>query len=318
MYALHCFHHILHSMHDALRRLDLNLLLLFDALYRHRSVVAAADELSMSPSACSHALARLRSSLSDELFIRYGSGMRPTDLADQLAVRVGDALGMIAEGLGSGLAFEPGVSANTFVFAATDFTALAVLPSLIRGVSDKAPHIHLKVVYSAHRDAMDDLSNGRAHFVFGIADEFSVPDNGVEAIDCYTDDYVVAVRRHHPRIKKQLSLKNYLAERHVAVVPWSDAGSVIDAALAREGVHRDVAVQLPSLMSAPFIVANSDFLITVPRRSVEQLGDFRQLAIHAAPFRTPEYTVKIFFHARFANAPGHRWLRDQMLLASQS
>lgn len=144
------------------------------------------------------------------------------------------------------------------------------------------------------------------------ANEYSAASNGVEALDWYSDDYVVAARRQHPRIRKTLTLAEYLGERHVAVVPWSDAGSVIDAALAEEGTERDVAVQLPSLISALFIVANSDFLLTLPRRTAEQLGNVLLLALDAAPFRTPQCTVKVFFHARHASTPGHRWLRDQL------
>ena len=72
-------------MHEALRRLDMNLLLVFDALVRLGSVAAAAEELAMSPSACSHALTRLRGALSDPLFVRYGSGMQPTARAQAMA-----------------------------------------------------------------------------------------------------------------------------------------------------------------------------------------------------------------------------------------
>jgi hypothetical protein len=88
MHALHFLHPVLHVMHDRLRRIDLNLLLVFDALFRHRSVVSAAEELCLSSSACSHALSRLRSALGDELFVRFGNGMQPTARAEQIRTRV--------------------------------------------------------------------------------------------------------------------------------------------------------------------------------------------------------------------------------------
>ncbi|EPU0255623.1 TPA: LysR family transcriptional regulator [Pseudomonas aeruginosa] len=84
MWVLHSFQCGVNVMHDALRRLDLNLLMVFDALYRHRSVVATATELSLSPSACSHALSRLRSSLMEELFIRADRPVQPRAKADEL------------------------------------------------------------------------------------------------------------------------------------------------------------------------------------------------------------------------------------------
>ena len=72
-------------MHSVLRRLDLNLLLVFEALLRLRTVAAAAEELAMSPSAFSHALARLRTTLADDLFVRIGHIMQPTALAEDMA-----------------------------------------------------------------------------------------------------------------------------------------------------------------------------------------------------------------------------------------
>jgi len=69
----------------------------------------------------------------------------------------------------------------------------------------------------------------------------------------------------HPRIGSDLDLDAYLAERHIVVTPWADEPSIIDAALLREGHRRDVAVLLPSVLAAPFIVARSDYLLSVLR-----------------------------------------------------
>lgn len=315
MHALHFIHIILKNMHESLRRLDLNLLLVFDALHRHRSVVAAADELSMSPSACSHALSRLRSTLADDLFVRIGSIMRPTAQAEDVAEGIADALRILSDKLGGSRHFSPATCRQTFIFAATDFTAFALLPLLIARLESQAPHLRTKVVYSTQRDPWRDLSEGRVHFVLGISDEYSAAYDGIEALDCFSDDYVVAARQDHPRIRDSLSIEQYIAERHVVVVPWSDAGSVIDSALTRLGHMRDVSVQLPSVMAAPFIVANSNLLITLPRRAALQLNRAAPLKVYPAPFDTPRYTLKMFFHVRHSSTPGHDWIRAQMLLA---
>ncbi|MFT4173831.1 MAG: LysR family transcriptional regulator [Rhodocyclaceae bacterium] len=313
MNVLHSFQAYLHTMHSTLRRLDLNLLTVFDALYRCRSVAAAADELAMSPSACSHALARLRNALSDELFVRYGNAMQPTAQADQMAGAIGDALRQLADGLGQAGPFIAARSTQSFVLTASDFTAFAFLPGFIARIAAQAPHVRINVLNARHRDSLDDLAAGRAHFVLGIADEFSGPYEGIEVLDGLTDDYVIACRQGHDRIGATLSLDQYLAERHVAVMPWSDAGSVIDAALARHGWQRDVAVRLPSLLAAPFIVAHSPYLITLPRRVAVPLSQAAPLVLHEAPFETPRYTLKILFHARHAGSPAHRWMREQMM-----
>lgn len=301
-------------MHDKLRRIDLNLLVVFDALYRHRTVVAASDELALSPSAFSHALNRLRNALSDELFVRYGAGMQPTAKADQIADGVRDALRSLTATLAATGPFKPSTSAMTFVFGATDFTAFALLPRLAAILERAAPRLRIKVVYSTHGDSADDLATGRIHFAVG----FSEPgngDRGLESLECFTDEYVVVARKHHPRLGHTLSLEQYLAERHVVVTPWSNEGSVIDAALLKAGHRRDTAIHLPSLMAAPFVVAGSDLIITMPRRIAEEYAPLLKLRLYPTPFEAPRYALKIAYHRRHADAPGHAWMREQILLA---
>lgn len=219
----------------------------------------------MSPSACSHALSRLRQALSDELFVRYGSAMQPTVQAEQLVGSVSEALRILSSGLGASGPFTPATSKQTFTFAASDITSLAVLPKLTARLEQLAPHLQLRVISSSHRDSLDDLASGRAQFVLGFADDYSGSYEGVEALEGFSDDYVVVASSAHPDIGSTLSLEEYLKSQHVVVVPWSDAGSVIDAALARQGLGRDVAVQVPGLAVAPLLVDNSRLLLTLPR-----------------------------------------------------
>ncbi|MDF3935167.1 LysR family transcriptional regulator, partial [Pseudomonas citronellolis] len=247
-------------MHSILRRLDLNLLLVFDALFRLRSVTAAADELAMSPSACSHALARLREALADELFVRAGNAMQPTAQAAQMADGVAEALRLLAERLSGAAPFVPAGSSQTFIFAATDYTAYALLPALVARLERVAPQLRIRMLYATQQESLDELREGRVHFALGVSHGPAAAQEGIEGLDLLSDAYVVIARQGHPRIGAELTLADYLGERHIAVLPWNDASSVIDAALARQGLQRDVAVQLPSLMAAPFIVARSDHL----------------------------------------------------------
>ena len=191
-------------MHEALRRLDMNLLLVFDALVRLGSVAAAAEELAMSPSACSHALTRLRGALSDPLFVRYGSGMQPTARAQGMAPVIGQALQALGGSLEGARPFAPGDSTQAFVFAATDYTAYAVLPALAARLRTLAPRLRVRAVYSTRQDSFDDLAAGRAHFALGFNEGQAALPEGVQARDGFTDDYVVVARRDHPEIRGSL------------------------------------------------------------------------------------------------------------------
>ena len=299
-------------MHSALRRLDLNLLLVFEALHRQRSVTAAAEELSLSASALSHALARLRFALHDELFLRAGSGMKPTPRAEELAEGIAQALQLLSERIGDASTFDPATSDQTVVFAATDFTTYALLPSVVAAVEQCAPGMGLRVIASQGRDVLADWREG-AHFVLGFSDELSPPQAEVERLEARADDYVVVARRGHPRLGKKLSLKSYLAERHVAVRPWRNEASVMDTALAQQGLRRSVAVELPSVMAAPFIISGTDHLITLPRQAARQLAESAQVQLYEAPFPTPRYTPTVYYQKRHSHLAWHRWMRGQIL-----
>lgn len=313
MHEVHLVHPIMNCMHRNLRLLDLNLLLVFDALLRHRSVTAAADELAISPSALSHALARLRASLADELFVRIGNTMQPTAYAERMAEPVSMALETLSRGLSQASGFNPASSDRTFVFATTDYTAFAVLPRFIACMQEAAPTLRFRIVYSRGRASAEELAAGRIDFALGYEEDPMEPVPGIESFDWLTDDYVVIAGRDHPSIQGTLTLEQYLAARHVVVTPWNEASGYIDKVLDRQGLRRDVAVQLPSVLAAPFIIAGSSLIMTVPRYAAQTLQVSAPISIYSAPFAIPRYTLKVYSHIKHGRTAAHAWLREQLL-----
>src|ERR1700757_1786703 len=106
------------------RQLDLNLLVVFDAVVQARNATRAAEKLNMSQPAVSHALARLRAALDDELFVRTPDGMEPTPQAEHLAPSVRQALAELAAALGNRATFEPRTAARSFAIAVNNYAAL--------------------------------------------------------------------------------------------------------------------------------------------------------------------------------------------------
>ncbi|MGQ8918111.1 LysR substrate-binding domain-containing protein [Pseudomonas lundensis] len=208
--------------------------------------------------------------------------------------------------------FIPSKSQQVFTFAASDVTALAVLPGLVARLEAQAPHLQLRVHSTLYRDSMDDLASGRAQFVLGFSDEYSGPYEGVEVLEGATEDYVVVGCSAHAGPDSALSLEHYLSARHVVVMPWTDAGSVIDVALAQQSLKRNVALQVHSMAVAPLLVAGSKLLLTIPRPVAAQLCRDERFVTYEMPFSSPRYTIKVLFHARFASSPGHRWIREQI------
>jgi DNA-binding transcriptional LysR family regulator len=298
-------------MHSILRRLDLNLLPVFDALLRLRSVSAAANELAMSASALSHALARLRLALGDELFVRQGNRMRPTVRAEQMAAPVRAALKALADSLGEGARFDPASSERSFVLSATDYTAFAILPGLIARLQNSAPRLHIRVLYAGEKVSIDDLAAGRIDFALGYGAASDALPEGVEEVDCFSDDYVVVTGRGHFAGDGALSMAAYLAARHVVITPWNETRGVVDHVLDGLGLRRTVALHLPSVLAAPFIIADSALMLTMPRRAAETLSRATPITLHRAPFAIPSYTVKVYCLSKAMRTPAHTWMRQQ-------
>ena len=303
---------MMNILHSDLRRLDLNLLLVFDALLRRRSVSAAADELAMSPSALSHALARLRAALGDDLFVRIGHAMQPTAYAERLASAVSAALETLSQGLAEAGGFQPERSERAFVIAVTDYTAFAVMPRLLARLQLAAPSVRFKLVHSRGRESAEDLAAGRIDFALGYVEDIAEPAAGIESFDWLEDRYVAIASRGHPGIRDRLSLAQYLAARHVVVTPWDETRGGIDRALERQGLRRDVALQLPSVLAAPFIIAETEWIMTLPRLAARTLSQAAAIVLHDAPFDIPCYTLKVYSHARHGRSAAHDWLRAQL------
>lgn len=201
------------------------------------------------------------------------------------------------------------------MFAATDYTAFAVLPAFLARIQHVAPRLRIRVVHSDRKISVDELAAGRIDFALGYHEESAADAPGIEDFDWFSDDYVVIASAAHPDIRRRLTLDQYLTARHVVVTPWNESRGVVDHVLDRLGLARQVAVQLPTVLAAPFVIAESALLMTVPNRAAQALRHAAPIRIFPAPFEIPRYTVKVYSHAKHARTDAHRWIRTQLLEA---
>ena len=267
---------------------------------------------SISPSALSHALSRLRSALNDELFIRQGSNMQPTARASGIAPGISSALNALSGSLRSADEFHPQTSNQTFRFAVTDYTAAVFFPALITELQRAAPGISVRTVYSTAYDSFEDLSSGKVDFAVGFQTPGAMQQRNIDVIECFRDDYVVAVSSRHPRIQNGLTLEEFLAEGHVVVNPWNETRGVVDRELAKMNIHRRTVVELPSLLSAPAIVASSELIITLPERAITTLFTSEALTCFPVPFTVPPYILNVYFHSGRCTASGQEWMKNRI------
>lgn len=295
-------------MHPALRRIDLNLLLVFDAIYRHRSVRMAAEELIISTSALSHALSRLRIALNDPLFYREGHRMCPSVYATQLAPAIRSALTFLNQQLLPQPEFSPSVSTDCLQIAITDFTAFCIFPALMRRVQSVAPNLSFHLRYLPHSPALTELLAGEVDLALGFnaLNEGQHPD--LEEITWQRDEYVVMSNIN----RQSLTLEDYLAARHLVVTPWNETQGVLDLELGRLGHTRHIAIKTPSMLSAPFIIEDSDILMAIPRSAAEKFARIAQLKIVNLPFNVSPFEVKIYSHIRSGQRGAAHWLKKEL------
>jgi len=297
--------------HVNLHQIDLNLLVLFDALYRCRSVSIAANEICISQSAFSHGLNRLRRSLGDQLFVRINNVMQPTLRAEEVALKLKQALPIISSALNKNDSFDAKNSTMNFKFVATDYTEFSLFPKLIAAINQKAPTVSITVLPAMEQYPLTRLENNEVDFALGFSHQFeksSQTDNYI----WLEDRYCTIARKEHPALKNGLTLENFIQLPHVRVSPWGEHQSVVDQVLSKMKLRREVILQLPSVLVAPYTILHSDSLLTIPRRIARQLSNQINIELFDPPISLPKYQLNIYWHRLNTSKSSHQWLIQQI------
>jgi DNA-binding transcriptional LysR family regulator len=306
------------SLNDSgmnLRLIDLNLLIVFDALMHERNLTRAGKRVGLSQPAASHALAKLRQMLRDDLFIRTPEGMQPTPHAEQMAEPVGNALRALSIALNPA-SFDPANSTRCFTVAVNDYAARAVAPVLTRNVSNEAPRVTLDFKSLDKGSALDQLDVG------GLDLALTTLVDGAERFKCVRildDDYVVLLDNAHGAAKDaELSIERIAGIPHIVIGSNSDnTTGFIDEALEERGLTRTIATRASSL-SIVLMLVGSDRLAVVPRRVATYLASISPLVLKELPFPTPHIALWMIWHRRLDSQPAHRWLRDMIKVSMQT
>ncbi|KAA0595460.1 DNA-binding transcriptional LysR family regulator [Azospirillum lipoferum] len=295
-----------------LHGIDLNLLVAFDALMAERSVTRAGARIGRTQPAMSAALARLRGLMKDELFIRGPNGLQPTPLALDLAQPIAQALTGLQRALEFTQTFDPSTSTASFTLGLSDHPTFALLPSLLGVLRERAPGITLRIRnFIARDDAIGMLDAGEVDLTVGVPPSSTAR---IVSRPLFEERFVCVVRKGHPTVHPPLDLHGFLEQSHLLVSPENENYGVVDAALARQGLKRRLALTLPQLYAAPALVAQTDLIATLMEGVVAASGHAERLCIMPAPLDLPPILFALSWHRRNDVHPAQRWLRD--LLAS--
>ena len=292
-----------------LRNVDLNLLVVLEALLAERHISRAALRLHLSQPAVSHALARLRQLLDDPLLVRGQGGLVLTARAHELSGPLAEALAQVRILLGPS-GFQPATARRTFRLAMSDYGAMVVLPNLLRAVRKAAPGIEL-VVTQGSREAMSaQVADGEIDLALGV---FVYQPEGVKMAALFEEEYGCAVDAATVRDHGRLDQVAYLARSHVLVAAHNAKVDPIDAAIAKHGGRRKIACVVPHWSVAPALIAGTNLVLTTARRSLAALEDDPRFAVFEPPFAFPGFTFSAIWHERNDADPGHAWLRERLL-----
>ena len=291
--------------------LDLNLLRVFEAVMRERSVTRAARRLSLSQPALSAALGRLRQQIGDPLFVRTRAGMRPTPRAEEMFARVAQSLDLIQSALQSSALFDPAHAERSFTVMMSDIGEVIYLPRLVQGLLREAPSVRLIVRRLARARLAEELASGAVDLAIGWMDGAG----DLRQRRLFKEDVVCVVRSGHPRVGRKLTAAQFAAEQRLGVGRHGLGFDPLEQFDPAEGEpssklpERNVAMRVPHFTAAQHIIAGSDLLCLAPRRLGLAYAESGAVRVVSPPFKVASFDVSLFWHKRFDADQGGVWLR---------
>ena len=281
------------------------LLMLFEVLYRTGSVTRAAEQLGQSQPTISLWLGKLRQQLRDPLFVRTPGGMKPTPQAEALITPCREVLESLRRLVAWEVAFEPATAQRLFRLCLSDASHITLLPRILAQLREVAPGVRLEVA-RIDGNTEQALEIGEADLAVGF-----IPWLGGSLYQqlLFPQDWVCLASPGHPRIGDALQLDGYVREGHVFVSAGTGQ-KLLEAALARHAIERQIFLELPGFLGLGAVVGNTDLIATLPRHIGETLARPHGLKVHTCPLPIETFLVKQHWHARYHQDPGNRWLRS--------
>jgi DNA-binding transcriptional LysR family regulator len=292
-----------------LRQFDLNLLVALDVLLQEKNVTRAAERLFLSQPAMSGMLSRLRQGFGDQLLVRVGRNLEPTDFAASVAERVHGCVLELENLLEETRPFDPESDGRAFRISASDYSALLLFGPIVRRLIEAAPHMS---AYFLRLDvtAGERLNVGEIDFAIFPAEI----DPALPSIPLFDDTWVCAACSRHPSLGDELTIEEFLKHPHMSF-NISDPGhvSVADEFLERNGHERRIVASTESFTAAPFLLQGTTLLTILPRRLGERMQQAAQIRLLELPFDVPPLREKLVWNPRFTSSPGHAWMREQFV-----
>lgn len=290
-----------------LNDVDLNQLRLLHELMVERRVSRVAEKLGLSQPGVSNALARLRRTFGDPLFLRTPAGMVPTPRAEQLAAPVGPALALLQAGLNPQTRFDPATDRRAMTIGMTDIGEIVFLPALLERLGREAPGIAFSTVRNTAVNLRDEMEAGKVDLAIGLLPQLK---GGFFQRRLFHQRYVCLFRQGHRLDRPRLTRADFAAAEHLVVVSAGTGHGKVDELIERAGVQRRVRLRVPHFVGVGHILQRTELVATVPERLAQSLAGPFGLAWRPHPLPLPEVAINLFWHARAHRSPAGEWLRS--------
>lgn len=292
----------------SMTKLSIDWLEVFVQIYKMQSVSRAATQLGMEQASASIVLNKLRQHFDDRLFVRTQAGMIPTPRAQCIYPHLRQALEQIDAARRKPAEFSPTSTVREFRICMTDISEIIILPKLVNYLQKNAPSIVVEAekisINTRHR-----LASGEVDLTVGFLPDLEA---GFYQQSLFEQDFVCLAAKNHPRVQGKLSLPLFTSEGHVLVTTSGTGHAIVDKLLVQQKIERRVVLRVPSFLGVARIVAQTDFLVLVPRLLGLALAKQEEVQVLEPPTVLPHYKVKQHWHERFNADAGGIWLRQTM------
>lgn len=289
-----------------LHKVDLNLFIIFDAIYTEANLTRAGQIVGITQPAVSNALARLRETFNDPLFVRTAQGMVPTPMAQNIIGPVRQALQLLRVSVQESRTFNPQQANKTFRISMTDLTEAVLFPPLFQRLRRLAPNVRIESMLARRRETTKELASG--HLDFALDAPLNI-DPQVRHVRLLEDRFICAMRPGHPLARDTLSMEQYLSLSHIHISSRRSGLGMVDLALGKLGLQRNIVLRSQHYMMATQVLQNTDMVVTVPERFASRHG----LHQAALPVELPPLETHIYWHETTDQDPANRWMREQLI-----
>lgn len=287
--------------------IDLNLFVVFDAIYTEGNLTRAGEIIGITQPAVSNSLSRLRNLFDDPLFVRTAEGMVPTPVAQNIIGSVRQALGLIRSSVQESESFDPTVSDKRFRISMNDLSQAILLPRLFRSLKAAAPQVAIDCYQVHRRDMSIELASGNLDLAIDVS---LTPDPQIKQLPLYTHPYVCVVRQDNDIVGETLDIDTYLQLKHIHISSRRGGLGHVDLALGKMGRKREIALRTQNYLSTPQMAATSDFAITVPLIFAEFLARSVPVKYLDLPFEVPHLESFLYWHESTDKDQANIWIRE--------